>query len=178
LRGVTAGFAAPFARGEIGLDVVLRQALEAHACFDQALPVGLLRRHQADRGVDAMIASGQEPQALGSFVDQLGVGQDAPAHRHHGIGGEDVSALQLFVGAHQIERHLGLGAGEPIGAGARQFSAPRRLVDVGGAQRVGLDAGLIDERHPAGRARSEDELGTADHFCLRRNCVSIESTAT
>src|SRR5262245_26603388 len=53
LRGVTAGLAAPFARGEIGLDVVLRQPLEAHAGFDQALPVGFLRRHQADRGVNA-----------------------------------------------------------------------------------------------------------------------------
>src|SRR5437868_6963443 len=68
LRRVPAGLAAPFARGEIGFDIVLRQALEAHAGLDQALPVGLLRRHQADRGVDAMIASGEKPQALRGFV--------------------------------------------------------------------------------------------------------------
>src|SRR5215510_14620472 len=37
LRRVTAGLAAPFARGEIGLDVVLRKPLEAHACLNQAL---------------------------------------------------------------------------------------------------------------------------------------------
>src|SRR5262245_12624149 len=44
LRGIAAGLAAPFGGGEIGLDVVLREALEAHARLDQALAVGLFRR--------------------------------------------------------------------------------------------------------------------------------------
>ena len=70
-----------------------------------------------------------------------------------------------------LERGLGLGARQPIGAGARQFSPPRRLVDVGGTQRIGFDAGLIDERHSARRAGCQDELGPADHFCLRRECM-------
>src|SRR5262245_57016146 len=48
LRGVTAGLAAPFARGQIGLDIVLRQSLEAHAGLNQSLPVSFFRRHQAD----------------------------------------------------------------------------------------------------------------------------------
>src|SRR5262249_26933323 len=98
LRGVTAGLAAPFARGQIGLDIALRQSLEAHAGLDQSLPIGFFRRHQADRSVDAMITAGQQTQALGGFVDQLGLGQDAPADRNHGIGGEDISALPFFAG--------------------------------------------------------------------------------
>jgi hypothetical protein len=121
--------------------------------------------------MDAMITAGQETQALGGFIDQLGLGQDAPANRHHGIGSQDIGALQFFVGTHEIKRDLGLGAREPIGASARQFASLRRLIDIGRAQRVGLDAGLIDERDPARRARSEDELWTADHFCLRHACI-------
>src|ERR1700745_1752906 len=37
LRCIAAGLAAPFAGGEVGLDILLRQPLEAHAGFHQAL---------------------------------------------------------------------------------------------------------------------------------------------
>src|ERR1700685_2487775 len=57
LRRVAAGLAAPFARGEIGLDVLVGEALEAHPRLDVALPKRLLGRHQAHRGMDAMIAA-------------------------------------------------------------------------------------------------------------------------
>ena len=42
-------------------------------------------------------------------------------------------------------------------------SSPRfgRLVDVGRAQRVGLDAGLVEQAEPARRTGSENEFGTA-----------------
>src|SRR5450631_1915455 len=56
LHGIAAGLAAPFAGADIGLDIVLAQALEAHPRLDQALAKALLRRHQADRGIDAMVA--------------------------------------------------------------------------------------------------------------------------
>jgi hypothetical protein len=118
-----------------------------------------------------MITAGQQTQALGGFINQLGLGQNAPADRNHSIGSEDISALQFFVGTHEIKRDLGLRAREPIGTSARQFASLRRFIDIGRAQRVGLDAGLTDERDPARRARSEDELGTADHFCLRHACI-------
>ena len=42
---------------------------------------------------------------------------------------------------------------------ARRFVAPRRLVDVGGDHRVGLDADLRQQRQAARRAGSEDEAG-------------------
>ncbi len=113
--------------------------------------------------MDAVIAAGQQPQALRGLVEQLGLGQDAAADRHHGVGGEDVGALELLVDAHQLERRLGLGARQPVGAGARQLAALGGLVDVGRTQRIGLDAGLVDERDPARRAGGEDEFGPADH---------------
>ena len=91
--------------------------------------------------------------------------QDAPADRDHGVGGEDVGAFEFLVDAHHGERRVGLGAREPGGAGARQLALLRRLVDVGGFERVGLDAGLIDQREPARRAGGEHEFRTADHGC-------------
>src|SRR6266545_1643763 len=164
LGGIAAGLAAPFAGGEIGLDVLLGQALEAHAGLDQALAEGLVRRHQADPGMDPVIAPGQEPQALRGLVEQLGLRQYAAADRHDRVGGEDIGATELLIDAHLLERGFRLGARQPVGAGARQLTALRRLVEIGRAQRVGLDAGLIDQRDPAGRAGGEDEFGPADHF--------------
>src|SRR5438132_1290336 len=89
LHRVAAGFAAPFAGADIGLDVVLAEPLETHAGFDQALAERLLRRHQADRGVDAVIAPRQQPQALRGFIHEVGLGQDAAADRDHRIGGQN-----------------------------------------------------------------------------------------
>ena len=113
--------------------------------------------------MDAVIAAGEKPQALRRFVEQLRLRQNAPADRDHGIGGEDVGAFELLVDAHHVQRRFGLVAGEPRGAGARQLAALRRLVDIGRAQRIGLDAGLVDKRKPARRAGSEHEFRTADH---------------
>src|SRR5262245_22265271 len=64
LDGIAAGLVAPFARGQVGLEILLRQALEAHPRLDQALAERLLRRDDADAGIDPMVAAGEEPQAL------------------------------------------------------------------------------------------------------------------
>src|SRR5215472_7996235 len=79
LRGIASGFAAPFAGGEISLNILFGQTFEAHACLDIALPERFLRRDQTDRGVNAMIAPGQKPQTLRRLVEQFGLGQNAPA---------------------------------------------------------------------------------------------------
>src|SRR6202023_3129853 len=60
LRRVAAGLAAPFPGSKIGFDVLVREALEAHPRFDVTLPERLLRRDQAHRGVDAVIAAGEQ----------------------------------------------------------------------------------------------------------------------
>ena len=73
-------------------------------------------------------------------------------------------AFQLFIEPHHGERGFGFAAREPRGAGARQFAPLRRLVDVGRTQRVGLDAGLVDERQPTRRAGGENEFWSADHL--------------
>ena len=57
-------------------------------------------------------------------------------------------------------------------AGWRRRAAARRAAAVSsisaGRKRIGLDAGLIDEREPARRAGGEDELGPADHDVATR----------
>ena len=116
-----------------------------------------LRRHQADRGVDAVVAARQQPQALRGLVDQIGLRQDAAADRDHGVGGENEGAAQFVVELHRFERGIGLGAGQPVGAGARQLAPLRGLVDIGRTQRIGLDAGLIEQ---ADSRRGEPEART------------------
>src|SRR6187402_1886214 len=49
LHGIAAGFAAPFAGADIGLDVVLREAFETDPGPDQALAEGLARRDETYR---------------------------------------------------------------------------------------------------------------------------------
>src|SRR5579883_224712 len=110
-----------------------------------------------------MIAARQVAQALPGLVEQLGLGQDAAADRDHRVGREDEGALELVIHPHGRERGLGLGAREPVGAGARQLALDRGLVDVRRAQLVGLDARLIDQGEAARRAGGEHDLGTADH---------------
>ena len=63
------------------------------------------------------------------------------------------------VGALGGERRRGrrLFRGEALGERARRFVVARRLVDVGGNHRVGLDADLRQQRQTAGRAGGENE---------------------
>ena len=131
--------------------------------LDQALAERLLRRHQANGRVDAMIAPGEHPQALRGFIDQIGLGENAAADRDHRIGGENEGAAQLVVELHGFQRRIGLGAGQTVGAGARQLAPLRRFVDIGRAQRVGLDAGLVEQAEPSRRTGSENDFGTAKH---------------
>ena len=111
-----------------------------------------------------MVAAGEEPQALRRLVEQLGLRQDAAADRDHGVGGEDEGAFSSSSSAHASRAPLPpCSRASRVGAGARQFAALRRLVDVGRTQRVGLDADLVDKREPARRAGGENEFGPADH---------------
>ena len=71
---------------------------------------------------------------------------------------------QLVVEVHRGECGVGLEPSQPDRTGARQFPALRRFVDIGRAQRVGLDAGLIDEREPARRTGCQDEFWPANHL--------------
>src|SRR5215831_18117052 len=117
-----------------------------------------------------MIATRQQPQALCCLVDQLGLRQDAAADRHHGIGGQDESAIDVVIDADPGKRGRGLSISQPVGADARQLAVERCLVDLGRTQRVRLDAGLVDQAEATRRTGSEDEFGPADHegkLCLR-----------
>ena len=101
-------------------------------------------------------------QARG-FIHQIGLRENAAADRDHRIGREDEGAAQLVVELHGFQRRIGLGAGETIGAGARQLAPLRGLIDIGRTQRVGLDAGLVEQAEPSRRTGSENDFGTAKH---------------
>ena len=47
----------------------------------------------------------------------------------------------------------------PLRQGARRLVAPRRLLEVGGNHRVGLDADLRQQRQTARRAGSQHKVG-------------------
>jgi hypothetical protein len=114
--------------------------------------------------MNAMIAARQQAQALRRFVEQFGLGQNAPADRHHRVGGQDVGAAQFVVEQHIGQRHFRLGAGQPVGIGARDLAAARAFVDIRRLERVRLDTRLIDQREAPGRTGSEHEFGPADHL--------------
>ncbi len=111
-----------------------------------------------------MIAARQKPQALRRLVEQFRLRQNATAYGHHRVGGEDERAFQFFVEPQHRQRGFGFAARQPGRAGARQFSAFRRFINVGWTQRVGLDPGLVDERKPARRTGGENKFGAADHL--------------
>ena len=136
-------------------------ALEAHAGFHQPLTKALFRRDKADRGVDAMVAAREQTQTLRCFVHQFRLRQNAATHGNHGVGSQNVRPAQFVIELHRFQRGIGFRSRQPICAGARQFTAFRRLVDIRGAQRIRLDTGLIEQAETAGRAGSKHEFGTA-----------------
>jgi len=106
-----------------------------------------------------MIAARQQPQALRGFIHQIGLGQDAAADRDHGIGREDEGAAQFVVELDGFERRVGLGAGEAVGAGARQLAPLRRLVDIGRAQRSGSMPAWLSRLSRRGEPEARTILG-------------------
>jgi len=108
-------------RGEIGLDVLLGKPLEAHAGLDQALAISLVRCHQTDAGMDAVVAAVRATQTLRGLVEKLGLGQ-IPAPDGTTYRGENIAPLGSSSRA-QVERGVGFCPGEPIGAGARELSS-------------------------------------------------------
>ena len=111
-------------------------------------------------GIDPVVAPREQAQALRRLVEQLGLGQDAAADRHHRVGREDVGAAQILVAAARVASAASaLVARQPVGERARQLALLGHLVDVGGQQRVGLDAGLVEQREPPRRAGREHEFG-------------------
>ena len=122
LDRVAARLAAPFAGGEVALDLPRRQPLEAHAGLDQPLATLSLGREEADGGVDAVRRPDSNLRHLG-LVGQLGLGQDAPADRHT-VSAETMKASRMSSRrARRLARRLGLGAGETAGMFTRALRA-------------------------------------------------------
>ena len=106
-----------------------------------------------------MGAAGEQAEAIFGFVVDLAFGQDAPADADHGVGGERDRGGELRPFARRRGGDGRLLGGEPLGQRARRLVAARRLLDVGGDHRVGLDADLRQQRQATRRAGSEDKAG-------------------
>ena len=152
LHGVAAGLAAPLARGEVGIDVLARQPLEAHARLDQAPAELAGGADQDDAGVDPVGAAGEQAQTGGGVLDGLRLAEDAAADADHGIGGDDQRAGKLGLAFRERDRGGRLLVRQPLGEVARRLALLRRLVDGDRHHPVGLDADLGEQRQAPRRA--------------------------
>ena len=172
LDRVAAGLAAPFARGEIALDVLGREAPEAHARVDDLDAHAVVGGDQADAGEHAMGTARQQLQAGQRLLDVLRLDEDAPADRDDGVGGEDVGVGEVGVVGDQVARGFGLGAGEARHQRARHLALARLLVDRGRTQRIRLDPDLRQQHQPARTAarqhQARAEVGTAPDRLVAR----------
>src|SRR5262249_21678873 len=139
----------------------------ADARFHQALAERFLGSHQTDGGVDTMIASRKQTQALRRLVEQFCLGKNTPTDRDNGISGQNKGAAQLIVQIHISQRRRGLGMGKARRVSAWNLAAMRRLVEVRRLQRIGLDPGLIDQGKPSRRTGRKDEFWATDHLTAK-----------
>jgi hypothetical protein len=159
LDSVTAGLAAPFPGREISLEILARQPLEPDPRLDEALAPRILACDQANSGEHPMRPPRQQAQAGGGLVHKLGLGQDAPADRDHGVGGEHQRVRAVLAQARHLGGGLGLLARQARGQAARRFALMGRLVDIGGDHLVGRDPDLIEELQASRRGGGQDQSG-------------------
>ena len=166
LDGIAAGLAAPLARGDVGLDLLARQVLEAHARVDDLDAHAVVRRDQAERRQHAMRAPRQQLQATPAPPRRCAASSGCAGRRRR----------RCRRPARRRRRcpcrwRSGRAPSRPWCGRARVTSArgisPRSalLVDRGRAQRVGLDAHLRQQRQ-APRAGTGQHQPWPFHFAL------------
>ena len=96
-----------------------------------------------------MAAAGQEIEAGAGLGGRFGLGQDAAADGHHGIGGEDEGAIAV--------RRLRLGAREALGVRAGRFALEGRFVGVGRGDGIWRDADLGQQGQAARAGGCQDQ---------------------
>ena len=77
-----------------------------------------------------MCPAGEQAEARGGLVDDLGLGQDAPADRDHRVGGEDIGAVEIGTPFQPGKAGFGLGTGEPASEIARALAFERALIEI------------------------------------------------
>lgn len=154
LNRVAARLPVPLFFGEIGVDLLLLQALETNERGHHPLRHTSIRTDDTDTAVDPVSPAGQLPQTPIRALGINGLGQDPTSARHHRIGAND-KRLRSSTGNRQC-----LGGRQARSQSARQFTTERRLVDICGNNFVRLDADLTKECKPAGRCGCEDEPRT------------------
>ena len=149
LDGVAAGLAVPLAGGEIGGELLLGEPLEGDRRGRQPVAGAAVGVDQGDRRMNPVTAAGEQGQRRPRLGLGLGLGQDAPPGRDHGVGGERQRA-RLGHRRRLRRRH-------PAGVTVRPLALQRRLVDMRRHDGVGNDAEAREQLQPPRRSGSEDQ---------------------
>jgi len=101
----------------------------------------------------------KQSQRVARILLEFGLAEHAPSERDHRSGGEHEGFLVALVAADQPRGGLGLGVGQPLDDVARELPLVHCLIDGGGAQRIGHDAHLVEQREPSWRGGGKHEGG-------------------
>ena len=149
LNGIAARLPVPLPARDIRVDLLGGEALELDRSLAQFLAQRPVRRAQGDGGQDGVAAARQqfETAARGRLV--LGLGKDAAPGGDHRVSGEDMGRVARR-GQRLFARHA-------AGIIARQFRLERRLVDIGGRDRVRCHPQPREQFAAARAGGSEDQ---------------------
>ena len=93
LSSVPAGFALPFAAGDVSLDFIGGQTLERNASFGEPIAHTAIGRDHCDAGIDPMRTGREKGQAVARLVIGLRFRQNATPDRNNRVGAENDSAV-------------------------------------------------------------------------------------
>lgn len=110
LDGVAAGFAVPFAAGDVGFDLCGAEAFHFDGSVNKAGAQRAIRANQRNAAINVVAAAGEHCQAFAGVSFVFGFIEQAAAAGYGRIGGENIGAfmvggdgLGLFDGQPQRE---------------------------------------------------------------------------
>ena len=160
LDRIAARLAAPFSGSEIGLDFGLREPLEPDPAFHQTAAHGPLRGRQGNAGKDTVRAARQKAQALQRLVRHFAFRQNAPPDGDHSIGRQNIGIGEFGILVQTLRGSARFFHAQPCCKTARQFVALGSFIQIGGEQRIGLNADLLQQRETSWRRRRQHEFRT------------------
>jgi len=158
LDGVTARLALAFAALDVSFDLGGGQAAEGDGRHDDPCTDFMTRRGDGDGGNNLMPAAGEECKAGAHGFGVFRLRQDAPPAGHRRVGAEHEHGRARELcrdGADLLAR-------QPERVEPRQLAFQRGFVDGRGADRIGRNAGLRQQRLAPRTFARQQKAGRAD----------------